>query len=498
MGRISNPIPLPFANGFYESDSLPLSAQECVNLYPVIPEEPSLNQAVLFGTPGLDQLATSGSLAADNSRGAHSMNGVPYFVNGGTLYRLESDLVTLTSLGTIAGTGRVSMADNGTQLMIIDTGSTDFYYASALAFGPNAYIFTASPDTLTQITDSDFIANGDPQHVVFIDAYFVCSTNSKKFILSAINNGLAYNGADFGTAEADPDDIVIPAVLNNQLYMVGSQSMEQFANTGDNNFPFQRTGLFTEKGCLAAFSMVKLNSGLYFVGLGEDEGAAIWEYGGGGQPTKISTEPVESVLERLTEAEQMAIFSYAYGQKGEFFVCFALPTTTLVYNIKNQKWHERKSDIILPGDAERTKTRFRVNSLTTAYGKVLVGDSQDGRVGSMDIDIYTEYTDFIMRRTAGQPFQNSMNPFRIPWLEAVMESGVGNTDTPDPKISMTRSLDGKTYTEPLDRSFGMMGKYSKRAVWTKLGQANRFEVFAFEVSAKVKVVLLSVVADMRP
>ena len=53
---------LPIANGFYESDSLPISAQECVNWYPNIVQAPALAQETLFGTPGITQLATSGTV----------------------------------------------------------------------------------------------------------------------------------------------------------------------------------------------------------------------------------------------------------------------------------------------------------------------------------------------------------------------------------------------------------------------------------------------------
>ena len=191
--------PLPIANGFYVSDSLPVSAQQCINWYPSVVEVPALNQEILFGTPGSTQLATSGVL--DNvNRGSWTFDGVPYFVNGTKLYRLdltvvsEVDTFALTDLGTISGTGRVSMADNGTQLCVLVPGGA-------------GYIFTTGPDTLTTITDVDFRANGEPQYVVFIDGYFVFTTDSKKFITSAINDGLAYNALDFGTAEADPDDI---------------------------------------------------------------------------------------------------------------------------------------------------------------------------------------------------------------------------------------------------------------------------------------------------
>ena len=53
---------LPIANGYYESDSLPISAQECTNLYPNIAQAPALNQETLFGTPGLTEVANASEL----------------------------------------------------------------------------------------------------------------------------------------------------------------------------------------------------------------------------------------------------------------------------------------------------------------------------------------------------------------------------------------------------------------------------------------------------
>ena len=53
---------LPIANGYYESDSLPISAQECINFYPNIVQAPALNQETLFGTDGIEQVAYASSL----------------------------------------------------------------------------------------------------------------------------------------------------------------------------------------------------------------------------------------------------------------------------------------------------------------------------------------------------------------------------------------------------------------------------------------------------
>ena len=233
---------LPIANGFYVSDSLPVAAQECTNWYPNVVQGAGLSQDTLFGTEGLTQLATSGIIDNQN-RGAHEMAGKPYFVNGDRLYRLEED-DTLTFIGDIEGTVRVSMADNGTQLMVLVPNG-------------KGYIYNHVADTFAEITDSDFTANGSPQFVVFIDGYFLVTTDTKKFIVSSINDGLSYNALDFGTAESDPDDIVAPIVYKNQLFISGGQTFEAFQNIGGADFPFQRTGLFLQKGCFAPYSLQK-------------------------------------------------------------------------------------------------------------------------------------------------------------------------------------------------------------------------------------------------
>ena len=80
---------LPIANGFYNSDSLPISHQECVNLYPNIVQAPGLTDESLFPTPGIAQLATAGNFNY-KCFGAHVVDAVPYFVLGTNLYRLRS------------------------------------------------------------------------------------------------------------------------------------------------------------------------------------------------------------------------------------------------------------------------------------------------------------------------------------------------------------------------------------------------------------------------
>ena len=472
---------LPIANGFYVSDSLPIAAQECTNWYPNIVQGTGLSQETLFGTPGLEQLATSGTLENVN-RGAHEMAGKPYFVNGERLYRLDETVVdsttsySLTFIGDVAGTARVSMADNGTQLMILVPGG-------------NGYIYNHVTDTFSQITDTDFTANGNPQFVVFIDGYFLVTTDSKKFIVSAINDGLSYNALDFGTAESDPDDIVAPVVYKNQLFISGGETFEAFQNIGGADFPFQRTGLFLQKGCYAPYSLVNAQDTFMWVGGGENEGPAIWALSGN-STVKVSTTAIDSLLSTLTDAAVADIYSWAYASKGAYFIGFSLPSTTLVYDITSKRWHERKS--FLSG----ALGAFRVSSVVKAYNKILCGDIIDGRIGNLDPNVYVEYENPIIRTVATQPFQNNMQSVFFPSLELTVESGVGNSDVVDPVITLQRSTDGKTWGEPRARSMGKIGEYNRRAIWRRNGRASRFEVFRFTLTDAVKPVIIQLTANI--
>ncbi len=482
--------PLPMTGGFYTSRSRPISSQECSNLYVHVNEGGGLSQESLFGTPGITQLATSGGVLEVN-RSSHVMAGISYFVNGANLYRLTRttsgsgiDSFALDSLGAISGSGRVSMTDNGTQLMVLVPGG-------------NGYIWNEGTSTFTQITDPDFTANGNPQHVVYIDGYFLITTDSKKFIISALNDGLSYNALDFGSAEADPDDIVAPVVVNNQLYICGGETLELFRNaaaTTGAGFPFIRVdGGVVSTGVFAAFSVVNAAGTFFFIGGDANDEPRIFVFSGG-DAIVISTDAIDSLLEELTDTQLGDVFSWTYTQNGTTFIGWTLPSTVVVYDTKSKRWHERKSfDVI---DDVSNEFRWRANSVIKAYGRILVGDNQDGRVGALDLDVYDEYGQNILRTLATIPFSNVGNAIRVPSIELTVESGVGNDIDESPLISMERSLDGKTWSPRRERKIGKKGQYGRRSIWRRNGRAARFEVFKFTMSAKVKVVFIKLEANI--
>ena len=278
-------------------------------------------------------------------------------------------------------------------------------------------------------------------------------------------------------------------LFKNQLFISGSETIEAFQNIGGTDFPFQRTGLFLQKGVYAPYSLINVQDSFMFIGGGSNESPAVWALSGN-STAKVSTIPIDSILQGLSSDQLAAVFSWTYAQNGAYFVGFTLPTTTFVYDLTSKRWHERKS--VVSGQLGA----FRVASMVQAYNHVLCGDSIDGRIGLLDPSYYSEYGEDIIRTVSTQPFQNTMNSFFVPSIELTVESGVGNTTVVDPQISMERSRDGKTWSDPRSRSIGKVGEYDRRAVWRRNGYVNRFEIFRFTLTDQVKPVIIQLTADI--
>ena len=479
-------VNIPIANGFYESSSLPISAQACINWYPNIPQvEGALTQANLFGTAGLSEIQNSGD-SKNINRGSHVKSGFPYFLNGETLFRLDraidvegEEVFTLVALGVIPGTNRASFADNGKQLIVITDGE--------------GWIIDETSGTPFQIiTDAGFKANGVPEQVVFIDSFFLVTTNSKKFIRSDANNGLSWNALNFFTAEADPDIIVAPIIFKNQAFIAGRETIEVFQDLAG---VFQRiSGFIIDKGVFAPFGIIKTSDSFMFIGGGVNESPAIWALAGN-TVEKVSTTAIDAVLRMFSTEEIDAAFAWSYAQSGAYFVGFTFPDRTFVFDTVSGKWHERKSQITTPRGQVVT-ARWRMNSMVTAYNRVIVGDAVDGRIGNLDLDTFTEYEREIIRTFTTMPFNNQTASFAVTKIEATMESGVGGIANPEIRMSIS-SDGGKKFKDELSRGFGKIGEFMKRAIWRRLGRFTRYAVFKFELSDAVKPVFISLHADIK-
>ena len=457
---------IQFATQAYQSRSLPLAAQQCINLYAEQQPADSKSQVALFGTPGIKLFSDTGSAAG---RGMHVMNGVLYTVQGSALYSVSSSGVA-TSLGAIAGSGRVSMDDNAVQLCIVN--------------GTKGYIYTVSGG-LVQITDPDFLP---ADTVVYQDGYFIFNAvGTGQFFISNLLDGTSYLATDFADAEGKADNLVAVFSNHREVFLFGELTTEVWYNSGDLDFPFTRIGgAFIERGCAAAHSIASIDNTIIF--LGEDRIVYRLE---GYTPQRISQHAIESTIESYGTISDA--FAFSYTMDGHKFYVLTFPTedATWVYDASTQLWHERQSF---------QSQRWRASGYAEAYGKHLVIDSQNGNIGELDNSTYTEYGNTMQGIAAAPPIHADRRRMFMSRLELDIESGVGLTtgQGSDPQIMLDWSDDGgRTFSARNPwKSMGKIGEYRQRIRWNRLGSF-RNRVLRVIVADPVKRVGIAAHAELK-
>ena len=356
----------PILGGSYVARSINAADNRMINLFAeAIPDGSGGKEAgFLLRCPGLRLVATVGS---GPIRGLWVTNGVAYVVSGSEFYSLTTSW-TATLLGTVSGTGPVSMADNGIQIFI--------------ACNPDSYIYNVSTLAFAQITDVDFPGAGS---VGYLDGYFVFNEpDSQKFWVTSLLDGTAIDPLDFASAEGYPDDVVALIVDHREIFLFGNTSVEVWYDAGTPDFPLARIqGAFMEVGCEAAYSVAKLDNSVFWLG-SDARGRGIVYRANGYTPARISTNAVEYAIQsygNITDA-----IGYTYQQDGHPFYVLIFPSAevTWVYDVSTQLWHERA------GFESGQFVRHRSNCQMSFNDEIVVGDYEDGRVYAFDLDVYAD------------------------------------------------------------------------------------------------------------
>jgi hypothetical protein len=240
----------PILGSTYVTRSVNAADARMVNLFPEVIPEGGKEPAFLQRCPGLALLSTVGTGPVRGLWAFSPNDGIGFVVSGTELYKINNTYVP-TLIGTVAGTGPVSMADNGTQLFIAANGPSYIYNNTNNAFG--------------QITDPDFPG---AVTVCYLDGYFVFNEpNSQKMWITTLLDGTSIDPLEFASTEGSPDGLL--AVVSNfrEVWAFGTNSIEVWYDSGATDFPLQRIqGAFNELGCAAPYSIAKMDNGLFWLG----------------------------------------------------------------------------------------------------------------------------------------------------------------------------------------------------------------------------------------
>lgn len=455
-------VELPLYGNGYEGDSSTLNSSRTINLYPekVVGEVDS--KVALIGVDGLERLVTIG---IGPHRGVCEHLGNLYFVSGNTLYKYDTNQA-VTTIGTLnTSGGSVSMASNGVsgnELIIVD--------------GTDGYIYNGS--TLTAIADADFPAS--PTKVVFFDGYFVViEDNSDYYYISAAYDGTSWSNLDKARAERDPDNIIGIAAHERILWLIGEHTTELWYNSG-NDFPFDPIpNSIVEVGTISPDSVAHAGEeGILWLAY-DEKGTFQVVKTEGSKVKPVTPSSIVSLFETYDGIENATAF--VYQRRGHVFYVLTFPDEdkTWVYDITQDKWHERES---------HEYGRFEGSTYIFWEQMHLIGDFQTGNVYKLLPTVYTDNSRVIRREFRTYHVADKGQLVRHNYIELEVETGMSliSGQGSDPKITMEFSdNDGKTWSYARTKSLGAQGNYNEIIRWTHLG-SSRNRVYRFTMSDPVK------------
>lgn len=433
----SRVIPIQFGTRLATHVSGPLTQELLENLYLELAPPGAKSKYILLGTPGLAPFCQP---ASGMVRGLEVMGPYVYAVIGQALYQVD-EFGASVEMGTIDGSARVSMANNGTHLWI--ASETKTYWAN--------------------IDDGVNEHSGFMFHSVFYqDGYLIGVAHDQSWWLSGLDDATTIDGLDFTTADAKPG-LNVGGLSSNRLPLIfKTDSIEAYYNSGAAAFPFTRSQVI-EKGCLSGRSIAQGDE--YVFWLGNDLKVYAMR---GYSYSEISDETAIRIIE--AEASPETGYGFCYQQDGHTFYVLTFSGVTLVYDLKTQLWHKRRS-------ADLGNWRVSSHVWVERWKKHIVGDYSTGDIYTLDMETYDDNGDTITRRAQGAPIWSNGQMFRVDEFDLDIESGVGLIvgQGSDPQVILDwSSTGGRTWSNELWRSFGQVGQYDLPVRWHRLGIHRQF------------------------
>ena len=498
----------------YVARSVNAADNRMVNLFPELIPEGGKESGFLNRAPGL-KLEQSVGLGPIRALWAHQTNGSDFYVVSGTeVFKLTGLTATPVKLGNVSGTGPVSIADNGTQIFFACNGPS--------------YIYNETTNVFAQITDPDFPG---AVTVGYLDGYFVFNEpNSQRIWVTSLLNGTDIDPLDFASAEGAPDGVAGLIIDHREAWVFGTNSVEVWYDAGAADFPLQRIqGAFNEIGCVAPYSIAKLDNGLFWLGA-DARGQGIVYRANGYTGQRISTHAVEWQIQQYSNLSDA--IAYTYQQDGHAFYVLIFPSanTTWVYDVSTQAWHERS------GFENGAFTRHRSNCQMAFNGDVIVGDFESGNIYALDLDTYADngqIQKWLRSWRALPTGQNNLKRTAQHSLQLDCESGVGLTGsmiaetiylqtedgdylitedgnylisedvTPitqgsDPEVMLRWSDDGgHTWSNEHWAIIGKIGQFYRRVFWRRLGMTLKLRDRVYEISGTDPVKIAIVGAELQ-
>lgn len=384
------------------------------------------------------------------------------------LYSVSSDGIS-TSLGTIAGTGQVSMPYS--------------FNSQAIIAGGNYYLYDPI-NGFRQVGDPDV---GNPIDAVWIAGYYVF-TDGEYIYCTDIANESSINPEDFATSEISPDRTLgVGTTADNKLLSFNRYTIDYFQVTlpaPTEGFPFSiiparsvNAGIVgTHAKCRIDFP-TQYGSGTWFcLGGGTDAETMVYAMSTGGT-IPISSRTINKIINAYNDSE----LSEAYLETRNYFeyteLLVHLPNEVLLFNFKvAEAFGVDKAWTILTSSADGQTPYRGINGVyDTRRAQWTYGDKFTNILTYLDPSTALHagemvqckiYTPFVYLETASID-------------ELMIQTIPGFTEDSDATLFYSITYNGVSWTMENTMQYGLPSAYSQRFISRRLGYCRNYFAMRF-------------------
>jgi len=333
----------------------------------------------------------------------------------------------------------------------------------------------------------------------------------------------AFDPLDIAAKSGFNDPIVGLIVVHRELWLIGTLTAEVWIGTGAADFYFQEVqGAYINHGSSAAYSIASQDTLVFFLQQ-DQQGNGLVLQGQGYDVTEISTPRLVEEFKSYATLADAVGFCFQISDHSFYALIFPVANKGWLYDLTTKQWAEWNWT-----DQNGNLNRHRANCCMFAFGLVLVGDFENGRILKLNPNIYTDYfpatpTGPITRvktfahitgqnyeRISYKNFDADISPGTIAeenldtiQQQVYLKGADGmyllgadgklltgtDTITVPPEIFLSWSDNkGVSYGNPVGQSMGLVGQFLTTVSWNRLGMG-RDRIFKLQWSVNAKTAL---------
>ena len=402
----------------------------------------------VFKRPGL-AASTRPPNANAAGRGIYqwAVNGNIYSVFDNKIYSGTTDL-------------GVTLAASSGKCWFAETAATSSITRLAVSDGTKLYLIDSANTVTTVSTASDAqfpTSNLGP--VIFFNNYFYFAKSNGEIWNSDADTFTSYTATSFTSSEMYPDNLEAITRQKDQLIALGKFGTEfYFDNAISPGSPVLRIDQNAlQIGLATKNSLGQAEDVIIWCSAARDGGYTIWRLDDLNKLNKISTEP----LDRILDAEGSSISSctaFMFRAFGHLMygINLSVANRTLMYDTEENFWFEW---------ADTAGNKFNCSDVTEKNGTVYLQDATNGRIYTLSASTFQDNSSnfTVTLQTAAYDFDISDLKF-LPVLDVYGDNTTGNlgvawSDDDYTSFTTARNIDMSGIKKRLTR----LGSFRKRA-----------------------------------